>query len=157
MFHLSIASILFSIVSIETVFADSIAWTTITRQDMKMEVPSFMVDGYQNAILVNGRDIGTNYSPVDSRISSFAVYTVATSWRPYQYLRSREADNVEVSYRVDKKSFGVISWNERAMISYNVCKRASRALTCFDLQYPESSQSVIADILPRMLKTFKER
>jgi hypothetical protein len=156
MFRISIASLFVLIVSLGAAFAESTTWTTITRKDMKMEVPSFMVDGYQNAILLDGRDIGTNYSPVDSRISSFAVYSVTTPSRPYQYLINKESDSLAVSYHVDKKSFGVISWSNRGMISYNACKRVSNRLTCFDLQYPEKSQDIIDDALPRMLKTFKK-
>jgi hypothetical protein len=135
--------------------AGDVSWKVLEHHSVRMDIPAFIVEGYANAIFAEGRDVGTSYNPSDARISEFSLYSITTSSRPYEYLRG-ESKAFNVSYRVDHALFGLISWQDGDAIFYGACKRASKELTCFELQYPESSQSIIDEALPRMLRTFKQ-
>lgn len=138
-----------------SVKAAEIEWRVVTTRNVSMAVPDNVVDGYQNAIFFDGRDIGTNFSPSDASIKNFALWSIETQLSPYDYLKGRVEVIDHITYYVDKRLFGVLSGTTGDAIFYNVCKRVEAWLSCFELQYTQDARELFDKALPRMLKTFK--
>src|SRR5690606_15496000 len=99
-------------------------------------IPSFLQTGPIRAILKGDVEFGTIYEGVDDLSLTLRQYRLESTLRPYDWLLSAAAANVtEVTYKVDKDGFGVVSGyidDQSTHAYYGICRVRQRELQCVD-------------------------
>jgi hypothetical protein len=127
----------------------------------RIEIPSFLADGYAHALIDNGIDHGTAYDGADGSSLSLRRWQVL-DWkgeRPYVYLSKFPALK-SITYTVDKDTWGVLSGFEdeaNTKIYYGICKIAKRQLICVDMDWNEDERQFITPIVDRIVRSFRSK
>ena len=134
------------------------SWTRSASGGSEIEIPRFLADGPQRALLDNGVEFGTEFEGSARFPFSLRQYNATTSQSPHNWLRAGTKRVVtKVTYEVNKRAFGVVSGYTDANAKqgyYGICRRDGGRIECIDMFWETSEQAIAAPLINRIVRSF---
>jgi len=131
-------------------------WVPVNASGWSIELPANLANGPQQAIVENGRDVGTSFMAEDSS-ESLMTFAADLGRRPMKYLEARYSGReYTITYRFDREAVGVLSGfmgEGSRQTFYTKCLAGTKG-RCFELIYDTKDGSRMAPVVERISKSF---
>lgn len=113
---------------------------------IKIRLPEFILNAASNAMMSNGKDVGTAFEFDEGSMRRFQLDGPI---KPISALLTMAALN-RVTYRVDQPGWAVVSGfpdEAETKIYYGACRKAQAKFVCIDFTYDKRHRDVMDDIV----------